>query len=87
MATDRLTFRQHSQGKALSKHVYHVQYCLILRSGSERSERKPVYDWILCGLSIRRLRPEGIDPLWGVSCRRRIYNTPQTFSSFFDELG
>ena len=87
MATDRLTStRQLNRASACRECLEHAQYGSFLRSGSERSERNPVPDWILCGLSIRRLRPEGIDPLWGVSCRRRLYNTPQKFMPKFLDL-
>ena len=87
MATDRLTStRQLNRANACRECLEHAQYGSFLRSGSERSERNRCYDWILCGLSIRRLRPAGIDPLWGVSCRRRLYNTPQKFMPKFLDL-
>ena len=87
MATDRFTStRQLNRASACRECLEHAQYGSILRSGSERSERIPVPDWILCGLSIRRLRPEGIDPLWGVSCRRRLYNRLQKFMPKFLDL-
>ena len=80
MATDRLTStRQLNHASLCRECLEHAQYGSFLRSGSERSERNPVIPTVLCGLSIRRLRPEGIDPLWGVSCPRRLYNTPQKF--------
>jgi len=73
MATDRLTSTYPTQsGQRLSNHVYQVQIIIIMCSGSERSEQSPWYHYILCGLSIRMIRPAGIDPLWGVSCRRRL---------------
>ena len=80
MATDRLTSTPPSQaGQRVSNHVYHVQFSSIVRSGSERSERNRCYHCIFCGLSIRRPVLRGSTPLWGLSCPRRIYNTPQKF--------
>ena len=87
MATDRLTStRQLNRASACRECLEHAQYGSFLRSGSERSERNRCYHCILCGLSIRRLRPEGIDPLWGVSCRRRLYNRLQKFMPKFLDL-
>ena len=87
MATDRLTStRQLNRASACRECLEHAQYGSFLRSGSERSERNRCYHCILCGLSIRRLRPEGIDPLWGVSCPRRLYNRLQKFMPKFLDL-
>ena len=86
MATDRLTStRQPNRASACRECLEHAQYGSFLWSGSERSERNRCYDWILCGLLIRRLRPEGIDPLWGVSCRRRtLYTTSEIYAKNLD---
>ena len=87
MATDRLTStRQLNRASACRECLEHAQYGSFLRSGSERSERNRCYDWILCGLSIRRHVLKASTPYGGVSCRRRYSNTPQKFMPKLKDL-
>lgn len=80
MATDRLTSTQPSQaGQRLSNHANHVLIIIIMRSGSERSERSHWYHCILCGLSIRMARPEASTPYGGCPAAVDIVNTPEKF--------